>query len=705
MVVRRSLTPETFLTLPRRGDLVPNENGTLGLFSVSTPGLGGETKEEWRVIRLSSGESWTLIKNDNTKTHDVSWLPGTDGKKIACLRRHDGGATELVIADAVPPTIDPKPSIQSVDLFDGVVQHLKLHLLADGSVAFAVVGLAGEDGNLYNEEKAPKSLSSARIYDTARVREWDTYVKPQKYAIFYSKLVRRDNGQWSVASQLHNCVKDTALEAPADMYIPGNPSGNFDISAKGIAFVAHDPNPSKIHYSNASDVFFAPVDSWSEATEHRATCMTTGNEAALGVSANPRFSPDGTMIAYLKTPFANEADTRLIIGQICSLIAVDVFKTVIDSSWELVPSSFEFAPDGESILIVADDHGRRALHQLKLRHHTKPIALVKNRSVSAVYPLTGGSGSLQVLVTASTGIEGSIYAVVDTAQKLEDRIISSTNYGAKFGLRGSQVSEIWFEGANETCVHAWVTYPSNYDEKKKWPVILEIHGGPADSWRDDWHWRWNAALWAEQGYVVVRPNFTGSVGYGVKFASGIYGEWGGRPYQDLVHCMHYLAKIPSLDMDRVVAAGGSYGGYMAAWILGHALAQKFKAIICHDPCFDMRMSFLYSDETGGISDFNGPPYPWANAKSLDKWNPARPELLQRWAQAPPTLVIHSDRDFRCPVTDGLAVFRTLQAHGVPSRLLNFPDENHFVLKPENSLVWHQTVFDWIESWVGKGPTE
>ena len=133
--------------------------------------------------------------------------------------------------------------------------------------------------------------------------------------------------------------------------------------------------------------------------------------------------------------------------------------------------------------------------------------------------------------------------------------------------------------------------------------------------------------------------------------------------------------------------------------------HQFKALICHDLCFDLRMACLTSDETGGIKDFGGPGFPWSNAETLEKWNPARPELLRTWKNAPPTLVIHSDKDFRCPVTDGLAMVRTLQGLGVPSRLLNFPDENHFVLNPENSLVWHQTVFDWVDKWVGKGPTE
>jgi dipeptidyl aminopeptidase/acylaminoacyl peptidase len=197
------------------------------------------------------------------------------------------------------------------------------------------------------------------------------------------------------------------------------------------------------------------------------------------------------------------------------------------------------------------------------------------------------------------------------------------------------------------------------------------------------------------------PNPTGSTGFGVDFQAGVHGNWGGRPYQDLVNCMDYSKKIPYLDQDRAVMAGASYGGYMANWINGHPLARRFKASISHDGILNVPSFVLQTDEASGTHDFGGPNFPWVNWEGLDKWNPARPELLREWKHAPPTLVVHSDLDYRCPIVEGLAVFKTLQSLGVPSRFLNFPDETHFVQNPENALVWHREVFGWIEKWIGR----
>jgi dipeptidyl aminopeptidase/acylaminoacyl peptidase len=213
--------------------------------------------------------------------------------------------------------------------------------------------------------------------------------------------------------------------------------------------------------------------------------------------------------------------------------------------------------------------------------------------------------------------------------------------------------------------------------------------------------QWNSAVWAEQGFVVIQPNPTGSVGFGKKFRAGVYNNWGGRPYQDLVNCMDHLKKVPYLDHDRAVLAGASYGGYMVNWINGHPLAKRFKASVCHDGIFNVPSFVLQTDEAPGKHDFGGVNFPWANWEGLDKWNPGRPDLLKEWKHAPPCLVVHSDSDYRCPVGEGWAAFKTLQSLGVHSRFLNFPDEGHFVLDPENALVWWREILGWMERWIGK----
>lgn len=205
------------------------------------------------------------------------------------------------------------------------------------------------------------------------------------------------------------------------------------------------------------------------------------------------------------------------------------------------------------------------------------------------------------------------------------------------------------------------------------------------------------AAWAEQGYVVVLPNISGSTGYGLSFARRINDQWGGKPYEDLLNLMTYLEDVSYLDHSKAVLAGASYGAYMVSWILGHEIAKKFCCAIWHDGIFDIPTFMLQTDSVVDDASFGGSAYVWKNSKNLDKYNPARPELLKNWAKyAPPTLVIHNERDYRCPITQGLAVFNTLQAQGVPSRFLTFEDEGHMMAKPENSLLWHETVWEWME---------
>jgi dipeptidyl aminopeptidase/acylaminoacyl peptidase len=219
--------------------------------------------------------------------------------------------------------------------------------------------------------------------------------------------------------------------------------------------------------------------------------------------------------------------------------------------------------------------------------------------------------------------------------------------------------------------------------------------GPQASWLDSWSYRWNPAVMAEQGYVVVCPNPTGSTGYGQEFTDAIQGQWGGLPYQDLVLGFDYLSKNqPYIDTDRAVALGASYGGFMMNWIQGQPLGRKFKAIVCHDGVFSMAGQMASEELWFPHHDLAG--WPWQNPKAWEQWDPSR--FTRNWST--PQLVIHSDLDYRLTISEGLAAFNVLQARGVKSQFLTFPDENHWVLKPENSLMWHKVVFNWINEHVG-----
>ena len=274
-------------------------------------------------------------------------------------------------------------------------------------------------------------------------------------------------------------------------------------------------------------------------------------------------------------------------------------------------------------------------------------------------------------------------------------ISSNSRNGAAFGLSPSQISSFWFDGA-ERKVQAWVIKPSNFREGGKYPLAYMIHGGPQGAWLDNWSTRWNPAVFAEQGYVVVAPNPTGSTGFGQAFTDAIREQWGGLPYTDLVKGFEAIeAQMPFVDTKRAVSLGASYGGYMMNWIQGHPLGKKFQAMVCHDGVFSVPAGQLASDELYFPEhDLGGK---WSeNKESWLRWDPA--SHVEHWST--PMLVIHSAKDYRLCISEGLAAFGALQSRGVESQFLTYPDENHWVLKPENSLLWHATVLDWINKYAG-----
>ena len=256
----------------------------------------------------------------------------------------------------------------------------------------------------------------------------------------------------------------------------------------------------------------------------------------------------------------------------------------------------------------------------------------------------------------------------------------------------SPLEPFWFAGAHGDKVEGFLVKPPNFDASKKYPVKFLIHGGPQGAWGDDWSYRWNPELFAANGYVVVMINFHGSTGYGQKFIDAINGDWGGAPFDDLMKGLDYAEKTyPFIDKDRECALGASFGGYMANWVLGHT--DRFKCIVSHDGTFNTLSDWGTTEELWFNNwEFKGTPY--TNREMYEKWNPMNAAKNFKT----PTLVVHGQLDYRLDVSEGFQLFTTLQVLGVPSKMLYFPDEGHWVLKPQNSQLWWKTVTDWVDQW-------
>ncbi len=372
--------------------------------------------------------------------------------------------------------------------------------------------------------------------------------------------------------------------------------------------------------------------------------------------------------------------------------------------WDRSPSAVTWSVDGNSLLLQAEDKGAGCLWILDLMAPPvpgkwQPRKLTQGGYVTDVAPLAWDS--LLLFVSGTSLVDNSVYYIVNpliSDLKLNKTEVSSLSSGGSlFGLSPTQVSSLWWIGAHGREVHAWMIVPSFFKPNQKYPLAFIVHGGPQGAWNDQWSTRWNPAVFAEQGYIVVCPNPTGSTGYGQDFTDAIRNQWGGLPYEDLVKCMDHIEnEVKCVDMDKCVALGASYGGYMMMWVQGHELAKRFQALVCHDGVFSMTAQVASDEQYFPIHDLGGPI--WDRQEMYDKWDPAR--FTASWET--PMLVIHNELDYRLTMAEGLSAFNVLQMRGIKSRFLSFPDENHFVLGPENSKVWHLQVLNWINSFVGLG---
>lgn len=480
---------------------------------------------------------------------------------------------------------------------------------------------------MFNPEAEKKPLSSAKVYTSLFARHWDSWVSENRNAVFYGSLKKSSSPSVSSSLTLEapglvNVLAGTGLQSPVP---PFGGASDFDISSSGIVFVARDPKLSPATHTK-SDLYFVPLSSFTQARPPVPQLIKTGK--LRGYSAAPAFSHDGKSVAFTRMrhdQYESDKTRLLLIPDVEDLSNVQEFYNTPDGEggWDRRPDSVLWSEDDKELYVVAEDLGRSKLFKLPasplLARDLPEVVSNIEGSIGDVKPYPGG----KLFVSASSIVDNSFYTTLDPASKSANLLSSISKQGRTFGLSRSQVSEIWFDGAGSYKVHAWVVKPSTFSPDKKYPLAMLIHGGPQSAWADSWSTRWNPAVFAEQGYIAVLPNPTGSTGYGMRLQNGIRNSWGGRPYEDLVACYEHIAQTMGayVDLDSAVALGASYGGYMVNWIQGHDLGRKFKALVCHDGVFSTLNQYASEELFFPIHDFGGEL--WKNREGYEKWDPAR----------------------------------------------------------------------------------
>jgi dipeptidyl aminopeptidase/acylaminoacyl peptidase len=468
-----------------------------------------------------------------------------------------------------------------------------------------------------------------------------------------------------------------------DADVPSKPFGGpeeitFTPDGKGMIFGARDAGRAEA-WSTDFDLYYAPIDG-----SMLPQCLTESNEAW---DTLPVFSPDGKTLAYLamKKPGYESDRFRIVLrswpkGE----------DRIITEAWHLSPGSICWSPDGKSIYTTADNQGQVSLFVISVK--TGKIEMIKKEG-HVRSPVFAEDRVVFGMDTLSSPVE--LYSVKPDGSDFVP--ITRINASRVAAARMGEYEQFTFKGWNEDTVFCYVVKPVDFDASKKYPVAFLIHGGPQGSFGNDFHYRWNPQAYAGAGYACVMVDFHGSVGYGQAFTDSIRGDWGGKPFVDLQKGLAAaLERYPWMDSDRIGALGASFGGYMINWIAG-TWPGRFRCFVNHDGNLDERLAY-YDTEELWFPEWDHQGTPWTNPEGYEKHNPVN--FVKNWKT--PMLVIHGAKDFRVVETQGMSTFTALQRLGIPSRFLYFPDENHWVLKPHNSILWHDTVIAWLDKWCKDG---
>lgn len=513
-----------------------------------------------------------------------------------------------------------------------------------------------------DEEK--QSKVSARLITGLLYRHWTSWQGKRRSHILSIALA---DGKTAELSPGDRDVPPFSLGGPDDYAISPD--------SKEVTFAMNTDEIPAAGTNN--DLFVEPIEG---GTPRKIT-------ANPGADNSPQYSPDGKYLAYRSQQRAGyESDKwRLIVLERATgklTLPVDAIDRSINS--------FAWTPDSTRLFFTAVDRGHQAIQFVGIEGGGARIAVTGSNTLDDIQFTPDGktivftrqSGDSPTEICKATSSGGSAIPLTH----LNDELLSQYQL--------TPLEEFWVAGAANTQIQSFVVKPPNFDRARKYPALMLIHGGPQGEWGESWTYRWNAQVFASAGYVVVMPNPRGSIGYGQKFTDEINQDWGGKPYDDLMAATDYVAKLPYVDASRIAAAGASYGGYMIDWILGHT--NRFKCLVSHDGVFDLREEAQATEELWfPMWEFGG--MPWDNPEVYDKWSPSH--FVKEFQT--PTLVVHGELDFRVPYTQGLELYTALQMRKVPSELLVFPDEGHWVLKPQNSALWYKTVLDWVNNWTKK----
>jgi len=661
----RGLTVEDLVTLERVGAPALSPDASRAVYTVRSTDMDknrGHTKL-WMVdLRGSKAAPAVFVSHESSST-DPEWSPQGDAVYFLSSRSGSSQVWRQPAAGGAPVQVTNLP----LDVDNFRVSPAGDRIALSMAVFRDCADLACTDARL--KEQA-KNKASGKVYDRLFVRHWDTWNDGRNAVLFSAAL----DGKGIVTGA------PVSLSGSLDGDVPSKPFGDreeyrFSPDGKTLVFSARIAGKTEA-WSTNFDLYAVP------AAGGAAPRNLTAENPAWDTRAV--FSPDGRTLAYLAMARPGfEADRY----QIMLMDVATGAKRKLAADWDRSAGGLQWSRDGKSVVVDAEDVGQHRLFRIEVASG-KVTALTDKGSIGG-FDLRGDTLAYSL---ATLNSPAQLYSMKLAGGKPQQ--LTTNNADKLADVRFGEFEQFSFKGAGGDTVHGYVMKPWNATPGARYPVAFLVHGGPQGSFGNAWSYRWNPQIYAGAGYAAVFIDFHGSTGYGQKFTDAISGDWGGKPLEDLQKGLAAaVQKFPWLDRERSCALGASYGGYMMNWIEGN-WPDGFKCIVNHDGVFDTR-GMAYSTEEQWFTDWeSGGPY-FSVPEKHERFNPVH--HVNKWKT--PMLVVQGDLDFRIPTAQGLSTFTALQRRGIESKFLMFPDENHWVLKPANSVLWHHTVIDWLDHYL------
>ena len=724
---KRPMTFEDMMQMKRLGETAVSADGKWLAYSVTTVNLDKNTKtaELWlQAIAPSSGSGGEPMKLAVTQPGDSGVQFAPDGKHILFLSSR-AGSEQVWLADfdgATGATSNAKKLTNiSTEAGDAIWSPDGNSVLFTSAVFPDCLAIAasdngvGDECNSDHDAALATSKVKAHIFTHLLYRHWDHFTGDKRTHLFLATVE---------TGALRDLTPNDPHDVPPFSLEGGGCGCAFAPDSKELAFTENlDAEPA---ISTNTDIFTLDLTNPAAKPVKVST--------ALGGDFNPAYSPDGKYLAWRSQARAGyESDKFRLMLYDRTQKSIEYMLPKFDR-WI---DEFAWGPSSTIIYFTAGDKGEEFVYALELKNSTDLYkqavrldampkeALAKGGDINSYYtpsafgdlhPISDRKTLLASRMTVRspqeivkfdvTGLDGMICTCDSESPSVFPTVaaagpVTHLNDALLAQLDLPKLEDFWFTAADKTKLQGFLIRPPAFDPAKKYPVKFLIHGGPQGAWGDDWSYRWNPELFAANGYVVIMINMRGSTGYGQTIVDGVNGDWGGKPFTDLMEGLDYAEQhYPFIDKNRECALGASYGGYMANWVEGHT--NRFKCIVSHDGMFNAESAFGTTEEDWfNIWEFRG--HPWDYYGKPDAENPFRkwsPSLAAKNFHTP-MLVVHGQLDYRLDVSEGFQLFDTLQLLKVPSKMLYFPDEGHWVLKPQNARLWYKTVNDWVDEWTGK----